>query len=70
MSNETLQTLAVAAIVAGAIAFLVWRRVRRKARPSPLCGDCPACTTTARERDDWGLVGSTFPRAHRAAKRR
>ena len=29
MSNETLQTLAVAVIVTAAVAFLVWRRVRR-----------------------------------------
>ncbi len=26
----------------------VWRRVRRKARPSPLCGDCPACGAQCR----------------------
>jgi len=68
--SDTLQTVLVAAIVLAAAAFLVWRRMRRKARPSPLCGDCPACATTAQEKDDWGLVGATFARGRRAAKRR
>ena len=56
MSNETLQTLAVAVIVTAAVAFLVWRRVRRKARPSSQCGNCPACGPAAAPVDDWSKL--------------
>ena len=41
--SEPLQNLAVAVIVLGAVGFLVWRRVRRRARPTAMCGDCPGC---------------------------
>ena len=41
--NALLQNVAVGAIVLGAAGFLVWRRVRRRARPTPMCGDCPNC---------------------------
>ncbi|MCC6350457.1 MAG: FeoB-associated Cys-rich membrane protein [Candidatus Eisenbacteria bacterium] len=57
MSNETLQNIAVAVLVLGAAVFLVWKRVHRKARPSPLCGDCPACATAEKQKSDWGLIG-------------
>jgi len=70
MSGELLQNLAVAAIVLAAAGFLVWRRMRRKARPSPLCGDCPACATAEQEKADWGLLADAGPRARRGAKPR
>lgn len=66
MSNETLQNVAVGLIVVAAIGFLVWKRVRRKARPSPLCGDCPACATADKARDNWALVGTPTPRPRHA----
>lgn len=70
MSNELLQTIAVAAIVLAAAGFLVWRRVRRKARPSPLCGDCPACATAEKTKSDWGLIEPVAPRPVRRVKPR
>lgn len=71
MNNELLQTIAVAAIVLAAVGFLVWKRVRRKARPSPLCGDCPACATVEKQKSDWALVGTTAPppKRHAGARR-
>ena len=43
--SALLQDVIVGAIVLAAVAFLVARRVRRKARPSAMCGDCPGCAT-------------------------
>lgn len=62
MSNEILQTIAVAVIVLAAAAFLVWRRVRKKARPSSQCGDCPACGPTETQPDDWSKLESPQPK--------
>lgn len=70
MSGALLQDLVVAAIVLAAAGFLVWRRVRRRARPSPLCGDCPACATAEKAKDDWGLIEPVAPRPLRRAKPR
>jgi len=41
------QDLAAAALAAGALAWLVARRIRAKRRPTPFCGDCPSCTPAA-----------------------
>jgi len=41
--SELIQNLAVGLIVLGAVGFLVWRRVKRRARPTAMCGDCPGC---------------------------
>lgn len=65
--NALVQNVLVAAIVLAAAGFLVWRRVRAKRRPSPACGDCPACATTEKQKSDWALVGTTTPRAKRHA---
>lgn len=70
MSGELLQDVAVAAIVLAAAGFLLWRRMRRKARPSPLCGDCPACATAEQEKADWGVLADAAPRARPRAKAR
>lgn len=70
MSNELLQSLAVAVIVLGAAAFLVLRRVRRKARPSSQCGSCPACAPPAAttESSDWSTLGNPVIKLVRRGK--
>ncbi len=39
--SALLQNLAVGAIVLGAVAFLVVRRLRARRRPTPFCENCP-----------------------------
>ncbi len=56
MSGELLQNLAVAAIVVAAIGFLGWRWLRRRARPSAMCGDCPGCVPAPKPDHQTGLV--------------
>jgi hypothetical protein len=68
VSNETLQTVAVAAIVLAAVAFLAWRRVRRRARPTSQCGNCPACGPPAEEKADWSALGNPVIRVVRRGK--
>lgn len=70
MSGALVQDVAVVAIVLAAVAFLVWRRVRRKARPSPLCGDCPACGAAEQAKNDWSLTDGSGRGARRRAKTR
>lgn len=70
MSGALLQDVAVVAIVLAAVGFLVWRRVRRKARPSPLCGDCPACGAAEERKGDWSLTDGSASRAPRHGKAR
>ena len=38
------QDFVAAAIAATALGWLILRRVRRKARLTPMCGDCPGCS--------------------------
>lgn len=40
-----LQDAIAALAVLLALAWLVRRAVRKKARPTPFCGDCPGCAT-------------------------
>jgi hypothetical protein len=40
-----LQDAIAALAVLLALAWLVRRAVRKKARPSPVCGDCPGCAS-------------------------
>lgn len=70
MSGALVQDVAVVAIVLAAVAFLVWRRVRRKARPSPMCGDCPACGAAEQAKGDWSLTDGSARGAKRPAKPR
>jgi len=70
MSGALVQDVAVAAIVLAAAGFLVWRRVRRKARPSPLCGDCPACGAAEEAKHDWSRTDGSARGARRSVKPR
>lgn len=70
MSGALLQDVAVVTIVLAAAGFLVRRRVRRKARPSPLCGDCPACGTAEEAKSDWSLTDGGGPGARRSGRAR
>lgn len=68
MSGALLQDVAVVTIVLAAAGFLVWRRVRRKARPSPLCGDCPACGAAEERKADWSITDGGGRGTRRGAK--
>jgi hypothetical protein len=68
VSGALLQEIAVGAIVLGAVGFLVWRRVRRRARPSPLCGDCPACAAAEERKEDWAITDGGGTGARRGAR--
>jgi hypothetical protein len=47
VSGGLTQEVLAGIIVLAAAAFLVWRRVRRRARPAAMCGDCPGCAPAA-----------------------
>jgi hypothetical protein len=43
MNGALVQEIVAFAVVGVAAAWLIVRRVRRKAKPTPYCGDCPSC---------------------------
>jgi hypothetical protein len=47
MSGLGIQDLIAGLLVLLALAWLVRRALRRRARPTPFCGECPGCATTA-----------------------
>ena len=59
--NALLQDALVALVVLAAAGFLVWRRVRRRARPGAFCGECPGCATGPRAPQDPPLLGISEP---------
>jgi hypothetical protein len=56
VSGVVLQNVAVALIVLGAVAFLLRRQIRRRAKPTALCGDCEGCAPVAGSEKGTGLV--------------
>ena len=56
MNGDLVQNALVALIVAAAAGFLVMKRVRARRRPTPLCGDCPACASGESAPDEQTLV--------------
>jgi hypothetical protein len=47
MTGLWLQDLAAGLLALVALAWLVRRAVRRRARATPFCGECPGCATSA-----------------------
>lgn len=47
MSGLGLQDVIAGLLVLLALAWLVRRALRRRARPTPFCGECPGCATTS-----------------------
>jgi len=43
-----IQDVVVALLALAALAWLVRQRLRRRARPTPLCEECPGCAPAAR----------------------
>jgi hypothetical protein len=48
MNNQTLQLIAVLAIVAAAVVFVSRRAWRKHKGRAPACGSCDACTSKGR----------------------
>jgi len=59
--SALLQNLAVGAIVLGAVAFLVVRRLRARRRATPFCENCPGCASGPAAPAGTPLVGIGEP---------
>lgn len=65
MSGALFQNVAVAAIVVGAVSFLVWKRVRARRRATPFCENCPGCEAGSSAPQGRQLLNIEPPRPRR-----